>query len=273
VSNPLVVSLRARPALWFALLAFLLSWYPTLLGELGVKASGINPLGPFVAALILSGAIGGWAAVKALLGRMVRIRIRFTWYLAAVLLAPALAFAALGIGLLFGIKAPAADAWTHWPDLAPTFVIMFLFFGLGEEPGWRGFLLPTLQKSQSALTSALIVGVVWAVWHAPFYGNQVPWEQVLPFFLNVIAGSVVIAWIFNNARGSVFLTMLMHAVTNTIGGAYVAQLLRGDDLTRWWWIFTALWMLTAALIAWRTGPALTARAVARPSAREIAVPA
>lgn len=259
MANPIVTHMRARPALWFVPLALLLSWYPAILKEMGLKqaSGGINPLGVLVAALILSGVTGGWPAVKALLARMVRVKVGPRWYLTAVLIGPVLAFAALALGLLFGIKAP--ETWGHPSDLLPTFLIMFLFVGLGEEPGWRGYLLPTLQGSYSALKSSLIVGVVWAVWHAPFYGSQVPWEQVAPFFLNVIAGSVVMAWIFNNARGSVFLAMLMHAVNNTVGGAYVGQLLHGADLTLWWWIFTALWMLAAGAIAWKAGPSLRGR--------------
>src|SRR5215472_73466 len=101
VANPIASSMRSYPALWFVPLALLLSWYPTILGSLGVKASGINPLGPFVAGLILSAVIGGWAAVKALLARLVRVRVALRWYAAAVLLVPAGAFVALGIGLLF----------------------------------------------------------------------------------------------------------------------------------------------------------------------------
>ena len=256
MANLIAVSFRTRPAVWFVALAFLLSWYPTMLGALGVKASGINPLGPLVAALVLAGITGGWPAIRALLGRVVLVRVHPKWYLAALLLAPALAFAALGVGLLSGLKISAATVPSHRSELISTFMVMFLFVGLGEEPGWRGFLLPTLQRTRSALESALIVGVIWALWHAPFFGSQVPWAQILPFMLNVVAGSVVIAWIFNNTRQSLFLCILMHAVNNTIGGALVGQLLHGSDLTRWWWIFTTLWWLTAALVVRYGGPAL-----------------
>jgi membrane protease YdiL (CAAX protease family) len=230
-----------------------------MLGGLGIvkRASGMNPLGLFLAGLILAGVTDGWRGVKALLARLVRVRFHVKWFLIALLLAPALAFLALAIGLLLGAKLPGNRA--NPADLIPTFLIMFFFVGLGEEPGWRGFLLPTLQHSYPPLKSSLIVGVVWAVWHAPLYGTQIPWEQTVPFFLNVIAGSVVIAWIFNGARESVLLTMLMHAVNNTVGGAYVSQLLHGADLTHWWWIFTALWVLVAALVALLAGPSFRSR--------------
>lgn len=256
MANPITASIRARPALWFVALGFLLSWYPAMLGGLGIvkRASGMNPLGLFLAALILTGVIGGWQGVKALLARLVRVRFHIKWYLIALLLTPALAFIALGIGLPFGIKLP--ESWGNPVDLIPTFLIMFFFVGLGEEPGWRGFLLPTLQRSYSPLKSSLIVGVVWAIWHAPFFGSEIPWEQTAPFFLNVIAASVVFAWIYNNARESVLLMMLMHAVDDSVGGAYVGQLLGGAALTRWWWISTALWLLVAGLVAWFAGPSL-----------------
>lgn len=38
---------------------------------------------------------------------------------------------------------------------------------LGEELGWRGYLLPNLCKKYSPLTSTLLTGVIWGIWHAP----------------------------------------------------------------------------------------------------------
>ena len=44
-----------------------------------------------------------------------------------------------------------------------------LFRTIGEELGWRGFLLPTLQTRLSAIASALIIGLIWFCWHIPLF--------------------------------------------------------------------------------------------------------
>ncbi len=40
---------------------------------------------------------------------------------------------------------------------------------LGEEIGWRGVALPSLQRQHSPLRASLILGIVWATWHVPFW--------------------------------------------------------------------------------------------------------
>ena len=45
--------------------------------------------------------------------------------------------------------------------------VTVVIVGLFEELGWRGFLLPRLQRGQTALVAALLVGLVWLPWHLP----------------------------------------------------------------------------------------------------------
>jgi hypothetical protein len=73
--------LAERPLWVFFPLAFLLSWYPWLLSFLGVRASGINPRGVLVAALIVTAASGGWPGLKAVLLRIIRVRFGRLWWI------------------------------------------------------------------------------------------------------------------------------------------------------------------------------------------------
>jgi len=247
---------REHPLRFFFPLAFLLSWYPTLLSFVGVHASGINPLGVVAAALVVSGLAGGRPGVTALLRRMIRVRVELRWYLVALLLPACFAFLSLGLNLLFGAHLPAHEQWATWPGIVDHFIIMFLFVGLGEEPGWRGFALPELQKSRSGLESAMLVGVAWALWHIPLMGTEFHWNNVPPFLLSVFAGSVVAAWLFNSAKESVLLCMLFHASVNAVSSGYVFPLFGDADQARLWWIYALVWVAGAAAIAWHSGPAL-----------------
>src|SRR5688572_33474530 len=64
----------------FFLLAFLLSWYPWFLALAQGRTSGPNPLGPFGAALMVTGVAQGWPGVRALFAGIVRVRIGLRWY-------------------------------------------------------------------------------------------------------------------------------------------------------------------------------------------------
>src|SRR4051794_35322087 len=64
----------------FFVLAFVFSWYPWIIALARGRSSGPNPLGPFIAALIVAGITQGWPGIRDLLARMVRARIGLRWY-------------------------------------------------------------------------------------------------------------------------------------------------------------------------------------------------
>ena len=260
--------LQERPLWVFFPLAFLLSWYPWLLSFLGVKAHGMNPLGVLLAALIVAAASRGWRGLKALLLRIVRVRVGWRWYAVALLLPPAFVFLAFALNLALGAAPPSPQDWAKWPEVVDSFIVGFLFVGLGEEPGWRGYALPELMRRRSGLKAALFLGAVWALWHLPLFGTEFTWDLLPTFVVSVFAGSVITAWLFNSSGQSVFLTMLMHAGINAIGAGYVFRFFTGADYQRLWWIYTLIWVVAAVLVAWRTGPALnsvTPRVSGQPS--------
>jgi membrane protease YdiL (CAAX protease family) len=92
----------------------------------------------------------------------------------------------------------------------------------GEEIGWRGFALPRLQSRQSALASSLVLGAVWALFHLPIFfahGDSVLGSQnsmnPLAFLIDVLAGAILMTWLFNNTHGSLLIAYLYHAAVNT----------------------------------------------------------
>lgn len=86
---------------------------------------------------------------------------------------------------------------------------------------WRGFALPHLQKRYSAFAASMIIGVLWAVWHAPLLfnlDNVMSTYPLLPWFVDAMMDSVIYVWLYNSTKGSVFLLLLYHALSNTLGG-------------------------------------------------------
>lgn len=239
-------------------LAFLLSWYPYILGKTHLvhTSGGINPLGPAVAALIVAGAFYRWHGIKELLARYLPWRARWSDYFIAVLLPVSLMVVAAMINLLLGAHPSAATRLQSWADLVPRFVFIFLFIGLGEETGWRGFALPELQKCFSPFVASLVVGVFWAAWHIPLMGVEFKADVVPAFLLSVMAGSVVMAWLFNRGNGGLLPLPLMHATVNTVGAGYLFPMFVGGANARLWWIYSLLWAI-AAVAAVRISPKMT----------------
>jgi membrane protease YdiL (CAAX protease family) len=102
----------------------------------------------------------------------------------------------------------------------PLFILPFFIYDFltnGEEMGWRGYVLPRLQAKHSSLGSSLILGVIWAFWHFPRFlapGNTGLFALLI---VKVLADAVIYAWVYNNTKGSLLLTTILHAAANTAG--------------------------------------------------------
>jgi membrane protease YdiL (CAAX protease family) len=89
----------------------------------------------------------------------------------------------------------------------------------GEEIGWRAYLLPRLSARVGLSAASIMVGVIWACWHLPFFfvaGADKSGQPFLPYLLSVTALSVAMAWLYWRTQGSLLLTMLMHAAVNNM---------------------------------------------------------
>jgi membrane protease YdiL (CAAX protease family) len=213
------MSLVSRyPLTAFFVLACALSWWPWIFYSVGLLPNPIVGFGPFLAALVVLAVTEGKRGVMGLLRRMVRWRVGIQWYAVALLLpiVVTLAAAAINVFLLGAHRTSSAADLGGWPVLLQTFLLWLLIPGLAgtwEEPGFRGYALPRLQFRYSALIASLILGVLWAFWHLPFVvtGEDI-WVDALLF---IIEWSIVYTWLFNNAKGSVLIVMLFHAMNNT----------------------------------------------------------
>src|SRR5215204_5655259 len=167
-----IISLfRRHPLISFFVLAYALSWWPSILYALDLSSQPIVGFGPFLAALVVLAFTRGKTGMGGLLRRMVRWRVGLRWYAVALLLPVGLTAvgAALNVFLL-GARTPSSAELGGWSNLFVLFAILLLVPGLGgtwEEPGWRGYALPRLQTGHSALSASLILGVLWAFWHLP----------------------------------------------------------------------------------------------------------
>lgn len=222
----------------------MLSWYPWFIALARGLSSGPNPLGPLVAGIIVTAIAFGRSGLREFFARIVRVRVGAKWYAATFLIPILICLLSVGLALAFVNRAEVSSfSVDKLRDAPERFIFIFLFIGLGEEPGWRGFALPQLQLKYTPLVASLILAPVWTLWHLPLVGNEFPIPIVAPFVLSVFGGTAMLTWVFNYTNGSVFITMLFHATINTVGAGLIFPLFSGVDLIALWWIYGVIWLV------------------------------
>jgi membrane protease YdiL (CAAX protease family) len=127
-----------------------------------------------IPAWIGSGAFSSDSGVRKLL-RTVTVRRNWRWQAVAFFSFPVILLVPTAILHAFGLPVVwQRGGGTLW-SLAAYGALMFLrnlfFTSFSEEPGWRGYLLPHLQRRFSPLFASLLVWLPWALWHAPLDFN------------------------------------------------------------------------------------------------------
>jgi membrane protease YdiL (CAAX protease family) len=129
-----------------------------------------------------------------------------------------------------------------------------VLFALGEELGWRGFLLPHLLPL-GQWKAVLLSGLIWGVWHAPAIaqGHNYPGYPILGIFMMIIFCvllGVIISWLYLNTK-SPWVAALAHGAVNAIAGLPVLFLAPGFN-TAFGGTLAAptAWIGMALFIAW-----------------------
>jgi membrane protease YdiL (CAAX protease family) len=242
---------RNKPLIWFLLIAFGLAWVlfviPTRFGAPGTTTRQTVTLlfwsaamwAPGLAAIIATRYVAGEPLSSLNLRRLGERRA----YLWAWLLPPLLAIAAglltwlLGAGTLDLSFTAIREAMAQAPggesvppalvvglQILAAFTLGPLFntiFALGEELGWRGFLLPRL-LSLGQWRAILISGAIWGIWHAPaiLQGHNYPTRPVAGVFMMVVfcvLVGAIFSWLYLRT-GSPWAPALAHGSLNASAG-------------------------------------------------------
>jgi len=223
--------MRTRRVLWFSLIAYGVTWFlvlPLVLQNAGRMPfqipglwHGAGALGPLVAAFFMRRGSDPQAGLGDLYRRQGPAGVS-AWLQWVMVMTP-LILAGLtlaGVAAFWGpldfsglAEALASPAW-----VASTAVGSVLY-GLGEEPGWRGWLLPHLQENRGAVRATLILSLIWAGWHAPFFFYRFPFEgaiTIVGFFIGMLAGAFWLTFLFNSTGGSVWAVVFWHMIWNVV---------------------------------------------------------
>ncbi len=205
----------------FYVLVFALSIPFWLFGSMPVKWLPMNlPVSalmffcPMAAALILTYREGGVSGIRGLLKRILdykRIKQK-SWYFPILFLMPMIMLLSYWVMSLIGRSLPEP----HIPFLSiPTLVVMYFIAAACEEIGWMGYAVEPMLNRWSALTTSIIMGTLWGIWHVIPYiqanhsATWIVWQCFTTILLRIL-----MVGLYNNTGKSIFATILFHAIVN-----------------------------------------------------------
>jgi uncharacterized protein len=164
----------------------------------------------------------GLSGLRELGSRMIRWRVRWYWYAAALGLPLAVHLLTVGLNVAAGAGVPSLT-FTSLTTFLMVFAVRLVNptdGPLGENPGWQGFALPGLQGlGYSPLLATMILAPLVAGWHLPTFfleeGGLQP-SVLVAGLVTTIAVTFWYAWLFNHTGGSVLMVVVAHSVEGSI---------------------------------------------------------
>jgi membrane protease YdiL (CAAX protease family) len=224
--------MNRTPLFRYVVVAYLWTWVmmlPVLLANRGLiprpvphEWEALAAFGPFVAALLVLRGAGREERAE-FQASLCRFDVHRGW-LAFALLSPfAFLLGAVAIVTVTGgvpdfgnITAGRLSTWRGVLDL---FFVSSVLQGLGEEPGWRGYLLPRLRKVFGPLAASLVIFPVWLLWHLPFFLSRPEFgiAQFAGFSLGILSASLWMTLLWDATRSS-GLAVVWHTLLNITRG-------------------------------------------------------
>lgn len=213
-------AINRHPVAAYVILAYAITWLaaiPLITGAAEERFHLMLALGPAVAAVIVTALVSGRPGLAALWERCRDWR-RFTGWIWWPISASPIAFLAVGLAIA-AITGDLAIDWSMgfgeggWPF---GLVLASVMFGVLEEIGWRGFLLPRLQWHRTASRASLILWLLWGGWHAPMFLYHFDMSPVmmLGWATGLYFGTVFLTFLLNSTRGSLMSVIVFHVSLN-----------------------------------------------------------
>ncbi len=188
--------------------------FSSFMGVLYYLIALIPAFGPFIAALIVTGIFEKKEGLKKFSKRLVKFKVKVHWYVIAVLI-PVVTYLLLKV-LRYISNLPSSTPFMEqnaW-NLGVLLSLNIVFSGIAEEPGWRNYAVPKLNRIFNPLVTSCIVGVTWACWHLTFYiSGDRSWSQFPQFVFTVVMLSIIYTWLYIQTE-SIPIVALFHIVHN-----------------------------------------------------------
>ena len=211
-------------------------------------------VGPMAAAIVLTLVIGGKRGLRAFALRSLALPSPVIPAI-GVAVSPLIALlAVVGVMAASGQQLPRFSAYLAYPGVSASASVLvtvpmaLLLNGFGEEAGWRGYLLDSLETTVGRFRATLVLIPLWLVWHIPlFVVNQNMTSLVGPtlvfWAIGLALGAFVLSHVYFTFGRSILMVALWHtsynfAVSTSATSGTVAA------------IISTIVMFWGAIVAW-----------------------
>ncbi|QLH74781.1 MAG: CPBP family intramembrane metalloprotease [Methanomassiliicoccales archaeon] len=216
-------------------------------------------LGPLLTAIVMLRAASSDERASYVMRLKTLKGIGPVWLLVIVATAPGLTLLAISLDLSIGgcggmiEKAASEYLMSPWGFIG--FIMLVLLFGpMPEELGWRGYGVWKAQEHHPPISTGVIIGFAWMLWHVPLFFIDGTYQEGLglgsllfyDYFVMMFSQSVIMVWIYNNTAGSIPAAIIFHFMVNFTGELLFLSI-TGDVL------LTCLWSAMALIVAVRYG--------------------
>jgi membrane protease YdiL (CAAX protease family) len=213
----------------------------------------IGTIGPMISAIIVIKIYYGNEELKKFFKSFIKFKVEFKWYIIIIAIPFVLSMLSIMFNLISGGDISGVFA-IESSFIAYTLLFINQVFTSGlEEPGWRGFATPEMQKFKNAEDSGFYIGIFWGIWHFPFliylYTTVMEMEVFLivltlvGYVALIIPMSIVNVWIFNNTKSTGIL-ILAHTFNNFINFIIIGNMV---DSSGGFLIAVLTWLFAAFL--------------------------
>jgi uncharacterized protein len=194
-----------------------------------VYISLFGAFGPSLAGIITIYLFFGKEGIKSTFKNLFNFHVPVKYYIIAIFFEMILFNIIVLASIISGIQKPEINSniiITSSINFVYNVFFCSLISGLGEELGWRGFLLPNLQSKFSPVAASIIMSLVVSLWHLKsnaltelLKGNYLLFSSL--FFpdmgqrvLITIPVTIFITFLYNKSGGNLLIMILFHGSTN-----------------------------------------------------------
>ena len=209
----------------------------------------IGALGPAAGAFFSLYTINGKGSVREYCKKFLSLKFGWKTWIYMFLIFGGAYFIAWIIPEFFGENRVSAFIPVY---IFPVYLLLMVFMGGGqEEIGWRGYILPFLEKKYGLITGSLILGIIWSIWHIPLWfipGTTQVYMNFIAFTFMTIGYSYIFSWIIELSSNRLLSGLVVHAIANGFAVIFPTLIMDKNANQIRFWIYTVIILIIGIIV-------------------------